>query len=293
MLLLTSTSDIIRIVTSAAGAIDVHASYMDNASGTITPGRTNTASISTATTTTVVASPGASTQRNVKGLSISNEHASVTNGITVEHFDGTTAETVWKGTLLVGERVVFDQEGRWTVYTINGIQKTAGPDTLFNQSTAAQGAGFSSDTYLTGSFIKFSAPPIVGTKYKCRFSVSKTGAGTATPIITVRVGTAGTTSDTGRGTHTFSAGTAATDTAWFEITALLRTVGSGTSAVLQSHCALTSQPTTGFSSLLKGTQATSGGFDSTVADLGIGVSVNGGTSAAWTVQLVVSEIENN
>jgi len=74
---------------------------------------------------------------------------------------------------------------------------------------------------------------------------------------------------------------------------VFRTVGSGTSAVLQSHCALTSQPTTGFSSLLKGTQATSGGFDSTVADLGIGVSVNGGTSASWTVQMVVAEIENN
>ena len=39
-------------------------------------------------------------------------------------------------------------------------------------------------------------------------------------------------------------------------------------------------------------QNTSGGFDSTVADLGIGASVNGGTSAAWTVQLVDAELLN-
>ena len=43
MLLLTSTSDIIRVVTgSAVSTITVSASYVDNASGTITPGRTIT-----------------------------------------------------------------------------------------------------------------------------------------------------------------------------------------------------------------------------------------------------------
>lgn len=57
MLLLTSTSDILRVTTgTATTTIEIHASYIDNASGTITPGRTNTR-ITTATTTTVVASP--------------------------------------------------------------------------------------------------------------------------------------------------------------------------------------------------------------------------------------------
>ena len=83
MLLLTSTSDIIRVVTgSAVATITVHADWVDNASGTITPGRTNTA-ITTATTTTVVAAPAASTQRNVKGLSVTNNHASSSNVVTV------------------------------------------------------------------------------------------------------------------------------------------------------------------------------------------------------------------
>jgi len=88
MLLLTSTSDLVQVVTAQAVTTDVHASWVDNAAGTITPGRTNTA-ISGATTTTVVASPGASTQRNLQTLVVRNKHASSSVTVTVQHFDGT------------------------------------------------------------------------------------------------------------------------------------------------------------------------------------------------------------
>ena len=84
MLLLASTSDIIRVVTDAAVTVDVHASFVDNDTA-INPLRTNTA-ISTATTTTVVASPGSGVERNVKLLSIRNEHASSQVEVTVEHY---------------------------------------------------------------------------------------------------------------------------------------------------------------------------------------------------------------
>lgn len=300
MLLLTSTSDVVRVVSSAAGAIDVHASFANYdpaqpVNDRVTLGRTNTASITTATTTTVVAAPGSGITRNVKALTISNEHASVTNGVTVEHFDGTTAETLWKGTLLPGERAIYDSEGRWSVLAANGVLKIANPDTLFGFATAAQGPGFAADTYLVGSYVKFAlGGPKVGTKYKCKFSASKTAAGTATPILTLRTGTAGSTGDTSRGTLTLSAGTAATDSGEFEVTANFRSVGSGSAAVLTASLALDSNPTTGFTSLLHAARIdASAGFDSTTADLGIGISVNGGASAAWTVQLVAAEIENN
>ena len=91
MLLLTSTSDIVRVVTGAAvSTITVHVSYVDNASGTITPGRAN-ANISTAATTTIVASPAAGVQRNVKQVSITNNNATTACQVTVQHFDGTTS----------------------------------------------------------------------------------------------------------------------------------------------------------------------------------------------------------
>src|SRR3954468_11079805 len=103
MLLLTSTSDIIRVVTGLGGAsIQVHADWVDNLAGAITPGRTNTAAIATATTTTVVGSPASSAQRNVKGLTIANAHASVTETIVLQHFDGTNSSQIGRWTLLAG-----------------------------------------------------------------------------------------------------------------------------------------------------------------------------------------------
>src|SRR5262245_19632050 len=123
MLLLTSTSDKIQVVTGSTGTIEVHASWIDNASGVITPGRTNTAAISTATTTDVVGSPGSSTQRNVITLSVKNDHSSSSNAIEVLHTDGTNAETIWEGTLLAGEMVVLDAYGVWTYYDAAGAVK--------------------------------------------------------------------------------------------------------------------------------------------------------------------------
>jgi hypothetical protein len=122
MLLLTSTSDIVRIVTGSAGSIHVHASWVDNASGTITPGRTNTAAITTATTTTIVAAPAASTQRNVKHLNITNNSGSVSNVVVVQHFDGTNSEDLMGVTLLPGENLIFNAEGTWHHHDAQGAE---------------------------------------------------------------------------------------------------------------------------------------------------------------------------
>lgn len=120
MLLLTGTSDLVRVVTDAAGDIEVHASWADNAAGVITPGRTNTASITTATTTTVVGSPASSEQRNVRHLNIRNNHGSQAVLVTVFHTDGTTQEDLFECTLLAGEALVFDERGKWTHYEADG-----------------------------------------------------------------------------------------------------------------------------------------------------------------------------
>jgi hypothetical protein len=122
MLLLTSTSDIIRVVTGSAADIDVHASYVDNNAGTITPGRTNTPAITSATTTTVVASPGSGVQRNVKFLNITNAHATVSTVVTVQHFDGTNSEDLIGVTLLAGENLVFTSTGDWMHHDAQGAE---------------------------------------------------------------------------------------------------------------------------------------------------------------------------
>lgn len=113
MLLLTSTSDVLRVVTgSAANSIDVHASYVDMSGSTITPGRTNT-EITTATTTTVVGSPAASTQRNIKGLYITNDSVGTNVDVRVEHSDGTTVVELMQFVLLPGENMTFNADGTW------------------------------------------------------------------------------------------------------------------------------------------------------------------------------------
>jgi hypothetical protein len=114
VLLLTSTSDVLRVVTgAAANSIDVHASYVDISGSTVTPGRTNTV-ITTAATTTVVGSPAASTQRNVKGLYITNDSAGTNCAVAVEHSDGTNVVELMQFVLLPGENMTFSEEGRWT-----------------------------------------------------------------------------------------------------------------------------------------------------------------------------------
>jgi hypothetical protein len=112
MLLLTSTSDKIQVVTSAATAVGVHASWVDLAGSTVTPSRSNT-SISAAATTDVVASPGSSTTRNVKFLSAFNDASSGSQTITIRHTDGTTAVDLWQGTVPAQTGVIFDEASGW------------------------------------------------------------------------------------------------------------------------------------------------------------------------------------
>ena len=149
MLILASTSDLVRVVTSAAAQIEVHASYVDWNGTTVTPGRTNTAAITTATTTTVVPSPGSGVQRNVKHLNITNDHASVACVVTVEHSDGTTISELVSVTLLTGVNMVLGEDGRWTHYDANGaVYPPAGkgaydgyPVVFMKTSTAAEAVG--------------------------------------------------------------------------------------------------------------------------------------------------------
>lgn len=158
--------------------------------------------------------------------------------------------------------------------------------------SAATQSPFATDTYLAGSFKAFPSAPVAGSTYRLTFDVTKTAAGIVAPVINVRIGTAGTIADTARCTFTFGAGTAAVDTGIFVIDVVFGTVGSGTSAVLVGLARLINNlTTTGLSNSVKVAKATSAGFDSTVASLGIGVSYNGGASAAHTVTLVKTELQ--
>jgi hypothetical protein len=163
---------------------------------------------------------------------------------------------------------------------------------LHNQSVASIGPGFASDTYLTGSARNVTSRLKQGTRYRCVFDVSKTAAGTAAPAIVVRFGTNGSTADAAAATLTFPAQTAAADEGMFEVFVTFRSVGGA--GVIQAVGKLVHQlAATGFSTAASPVvRATSAAFDTTVAGSILGLSVNGGASAAWTVSLVQSDFSN-
>lgn len=155
-----------------------------------------------------------------------------------------------------------------------------------NFSTASQGAGFATDTYVTNSGLVI---PTVGLQagmvVRWIMSLSKTAAGVAAAIVTIRLGANQTTADTAILTLTQTIAQAATATAGLlTVTALLR--NGGASAVLAGGFGFAA--TTNFGD---GASAASAAFDSTSkAGQFFGISINGGTSAAWTLTSVHAEL---
>lgn len=178
MLLLTSTSDIIRVITgSAVAALQVHASYIDLLSGAVTPGRTNTAPITTATTTTVVAAPGASTFRNVKYLSLRNTHTGTLNNVTVEHYDGTNAVELWQGNLGPEETLFFTDANGWKLLDRNGQFKTvAASGTISCHLSSDQSNSTVTPTEVTGLTINL-LPGTYYFNYLLRYQAAATTTG--------------------------------------------------------------------------------------------------------------------
>lgn len=160
-----------------------------------------------------------------------------------------------------------------------------------NASTATQ-SGFASDTYVTDSDLLIPSTGLQAkAMFRWTFSVAKTAAGTATPIYQVRIGANKTTADTSRLSITGPAQTAAADNAFIQLIMTVRSIGA--SGVLQGMIRMDHNlAATGFATNASGiVQATSSGFDN--SNLGgsyIGVSIDGGASAAWTMTQARAEV---
>jgi hypothetical protein len=147
MLLLTSTSDLVRLTTgTATSTIEVHTSYVDVNGTTVTPLRTNTL-ISTATTTTIVGSPAASTQRNVKAIYVTNNSAGTSCVVGIQHTDGTTTVELIQFVLLPGENLGYREDGSWVhrdsqgaEYPPAGLGNYAGKSIPFMKTSTATDA---------------------------------------------------------------------------------------------------------------------------------------------------------
>jgi hypothetical protein len=286
VLLLTSTTDVLRVITSAAVAVDVHASWADYAAGTIALGSTNTA-ISTAATTTVIGSPAASTQRNVKTLFLRNRDASLSVDVTVQVYNGTTAYELIKITLAAGDTLSYSDELGTFFKIPNPISAPAANYTTSDQTIAA-----ATTAYVTGSDIHNSSgrPWRVGTTLQWRVWLSKTAAGVAARTLNVLFGTTGTSSDTSRANVAITP-TAAIDAGYYFVMATMRSIG--TSGVVSIGIVLVHNgATTGLGTGVAVNSLTNATFDNTSASLIAGISITTGASEVLTITQVNTEVDN-
>lgn len=112
---LTTTSSVLRVVCDTNADLDCHASSVDLtlSTGDVAEVISTSTVITTAGTTTIVAAPAATERRNVKALSIANVDASLGGNVTVEHYNGTDAITIWKGYMNPGDIVQMGEDGRF------------------------------------------------------------------------------------------------------------------------------------------------------------------------------------
>lgn len=174
-----------------------------------------------------------------------------------------------------------------------------------NGSIAAVGGSteWQADRYVVDSDLKI---PSFGmqtrTMFRWHISASKTGAGTATPVYQVRIGTARSTSDTSRLTLTGPAQTAIADIGTLTIEVIVRAVSASVGVIQgtawwdhRGTAANTTTSGTGFANDSTGhVEATSANFDNTATTLNgmyVGLSINGGTSCIWTVTQVRAEVD--
>lgn len=139
MLIVSGTARKLQVVTGSAGSVKVNYSLVRNTGGAVTVPEPVNFSITTAATTDILASPGSGVQDTANAFTVFNDHASVSNLVTVQHTDGTVAVPLWRGTLLAGESVVLTEEGRWWLHGADGVAKSASMLTF--QQLAAVGAG--------------------------------------------------------------------------------------------------------------------------------------------------------
>jgi hypothetical protein len=292
-----STTARLEFTTSAAGSIAYYASYCDlngtTGGVTIPAASPSVGIVSTATTTTFMPAMAATgSTRRLLYARISNEHATISNTITVRYADGATLIPFEVATLAPGECFAFDGE-RWRVIGTNGVERANIGGLINPASSAMNVVASAADTYVGGILVSNRVQ--AGSEVSWRILVSKTAAGTAAPILTFRTGTLNTQGDTSRVALTSPfLQTAVADTGLIIATMKIRTHAGGTSGIVVAGYELShALAATGLGTQPSYAQAgTSAGFDTTAAGLYFSLSINPGTAGVWTMDSTV-ELANN
>lgn len=122
-IVLSTTSDILKLSTSSTADVDFHAAWIDFDGTSSVPGSSTVISASIQTGATFVASPSGSNKRTVKTVTVRNKHAATANTITLIHTDGTNAPELVKFTLDAGDSLHYNEHNGWQAYDGTGKAK--------------------------------------------------------------------------------------------------------------------------------------------------------------------------
>lgn len=127
MIILKATTELLTITTSTLADIDYSISYVDITATTFAPS-TSEGKIITASATTVLSAPAASTKRQIKYISMTNRHASTSNSVVLKKLISATDYILTPTiTLLAGETVEYIDGGGWTHYLADGSTQGSYP----------------------------------------------------------------------------------------------------------------------------------------------------------------------
>lgn len=143
-----------------------------------------------------------------------------------------------------GEVAATVEAGAYADIQYNGASSPG----LKNISNAAQLFTASTLTAIAGSVMMVPQQAFqIGTTFRWKVPISKTAAGTAGRVLSIRVGTAGTTADAIVQTWAAGTATAAIDAGWMDVTYTMTAVGASATgaAVMQLHHAGATTPLTG------------------------------------------------
>lgn len=182
-----ASTDSIEVVTSAAVNLDYQSSYADITTTTFAPAQAS-GQITTATTTTIVSAPAASTQRQLRQITLRNV-GTASNVVSVQKDVSGANRVLFSATLAASEALVMDSNGAFAVYNSAGSVKTQASDTtgisglpveVYKVGAASEAAGLhqimTKDTGTPSAWVP-GTPGLNGDAVSCSTAADATIAG--------------------------------------------------------------------------------------------------------------------
>ena len=134
MIILDATTDTLELLTGSATSTDYIISWNDITTSSYTPGESN-GNIASATTTTIVAAPAASTQRQINLITIVNRSTTASQTVTVKYdISGTERYLTPTVTILPGQAYSYTTTKGWRLLNTNGSLVTTTAEQAENRS---------------------------------------------------------------------------------------------------------------------------------------------------------------